>query len=115
MPHYENVNSVDRKVKKSENRCITCLKTNLLVISTFTGVVLGVILGFVLRQTREWTVKEMEYIGFIGQLFLQMLKSLIVPLITSSLVSAIACGPVTFRKYSSQSYWILYDHYFLLP
>lgn len=63
---------------------------NALTLLTFCGVIAGVVLGVILRSTREkWTPREIMYINYLGELFLRMLKSLILPLIISSLVSAI--------------------------
>ncbi|XP_036149604.1 excitatory amino acid transporter 1 isoform X2 [Monomorium pharaonis] len=68
----------------------SCLKHNALTLLTVGGVVGGVVLGIILRNSREkWTPREIMYIGYFGDLFLRMLKSLILPLIVSSLVSAI--------------------------
>ncbi|XP_077282393.1 LOW QUALITY PROTEIN: excitatory amino acid transporter 1 [Temnothorax americanus] len=68
----------------------SCLGHNALTILTVSGVVGGVVLGIILRSTREkWTPREIMYINYFGDLFLRMLKSLILPLIISSLVSAI--------------------------
>ncbi|XP_024876531.1 excitatory amino acid transporter 1-like isoform X2 [Temnothorax curvispinosus] len=68
----------------------SCLGHNALTILTVSGVVGGVVLGIILRTTREkWTPREIMYINYFGDLFLRMLKSLILPLIISSLVSAI--------------------------
>ncbi|XP_029677005.1 excitatory amino acid transporter 1 isoform X1 [Formica exsecta] len=68
----------------------TCLRHNALTILTVCGVFGGVILGIILRYSREkWTPREIMYINYLGDLFLRMLKSLILPLIISSLVSAI--------------------------
>ncbi|XP_071571150.1 excitatory amino acid transporter 1 isoform X2 [Temnothorax nylanderi] len=68
----------------------SCLSHNALTILTVSGVVGGVVLGIILRTTREkWTPREIMYINYFGDLFLRMLKSLILPLIISSLVSAI--------------------------
>lgn len=67
-----------------------CLSHNALTLLTVSGVIGGVILGIVLRSTREhWTPREIMYINYLGDLFLRMLKSLILPLIISSLISAI--------------------------
>jgi len=68
-----------------------CLRTNLLTLLTVAGVVSGVILGFILRGSREekWTQREQVYVKFAGDIFLRMLKALILPLIVSSLISAI--------------------------
>lgn len=58
---------------------------------TVLGVVAGVILGFILRNSRDepWTKREIMYIQFPGDIFLRMLKALILPLIVASIVSAI--------------------------
>lgn len=68
-----------------------CLRTNLLTILTVGGVVSGIVLGLVLRETsnEKWTAREVMYLNFVGDLFLRILKALILPLITSSLISAI--------------------------
>ncbi|XP_050454019.1 excitatory amino acid transporter 1-like isoform X2 [Cataglyphis hispanica] len=68
----------------------TCLRHNALTILTVGGVIGGVVLGIILRYSQEkWTPREIMYINYLGDLFLRMLKSLILPLIISSLVSAI--------------------------
>ncbi|XP_046753632.1 excitatory amino acid transporter 3-like isoform X2 [Diprion similis] len=69
-----------------------CISENLLTILTVCGVVGGTILGLILRNVKnpnEWTKREILYIQFTGDLFLRMLKALILPLIVSSIVSAI--------------------------
>lgn len=77
---------------KTSSKIKSCLKTNVLTILTVCGVILGGLLGFLLRQfsDEKWTEREIMYINFFGDLFLRMLKSLILPLIVSSLISAIA-------------------------
>lgn len=37
----------------------------------------------------EWTDREIMYVAYIGNLFLRMLKALILPLIIPSLISAV--------------------------
>uniref|UniRef100_T1J434 Amino acid transporter n=1 Tax=Strigamia maritima TaxID=126957 RepID=T1J434_STRMM len=76
--------------KGGSGGCVQCLKTNLLTMLTAVSVVAGIGFGFVLR-TREapWTEREIMYIDFPGNLFLRMLKCIILPLIVSSLVSAL--------------------------
>ncbi|KAF5273252.1 hypothetical protein FQA39_LY07583 [Lamprigera yunnana] len=78
--------------EKKPNKIRGCLRSNLLTILTVSGVVCGGILGFLLRQFSEqkWSEREVMYINFIGDLFLRILKSLILPLIVSSLISAVA-------------------------
>lgn len=75
-------------------------KQNLLTILTIVGVVLGVVVGLIVRATvnAPLTNREIMYINFIGDLFLRMLKALIIPLIVSSLVAAISSLDLTLSK-----------------
>lgn len=81
-------------------RVRSCLKGNLLAILTITGVVCGIILGIVLRETshEKWTQREISYVNFMGDLFLRALKALILPLIISSLISAIGSLDLTLSR-----------------
>ncbi|XP_074035138.1 excitatory amino acid transporter 1 isoform X2 [Leptinotarsa decemlineata] len=89
--HNFDVVDVDDDDRPNRNKCYGCLKQNTLTIATVTGVILGAIVGIVLRSSKDnWTDREIMYIGYVGDVFLRMLKSLILPLIISSLVSAIA-------------------------
>lgn len=67
------------------------LKQNLLTILTVGGVIAGVVLGLVVRAASDekWTEREVSYIYFLGDIFLRMLKCLILPLIISTLISAV--------------------------
>ncbi|XP_047030756.1 excitatory amino acid transporter 3 [Helicoverpa zea] len=72
------------------NRCSSFMRDNLLTILTVIGVVSGTILGCGLRASgHEWSRRDVMYFQYPGELFLRMLKSLIVPLLVSSIVSAI--------------------------
>ncbi|XP_055945515.1 excitatory amino acid transporter 3-like isoform X1 [Argiope bruennichi] len=66
-----------------------CLGGNLITVLTFLGVVLGIALGLGLKSVRPWSKREVMYVNFPGELFLNMLKCLILPLIVSSLIAAI--------------------------
>lgn len=66
------------------------LKENVLLVATVVAVVLGISIGFVLRSFFTFNDNQISYFGFIGQLFLRMLKFLILPLIATSLISGIA-------------------------
>lgn len=71
-------------------RCVKCVKSNLLTILTMSSVLVGVGLSIILRsRTEKWTPREIMYITFPGDLFLRMLKCLILPLIVSSMVAAL--------------------------
>ena len=67
------------------------LRKNALTIATFSGVIVGVILGVILRASKkeEWSKRDAMYVSFIGKLFLSALKSIIIPLVIPSLMIAI--------------------------
>lgn len=67
----------------------TSLKPYLLLISTIVGVVLGVVFGLLIRRLKP-SVEAQMLITFPGELFMRALKMLILPLITSSLISGLA-------------------------
>ena len=82
------------KLKKEDAK--TCLKSNWLTVATFTGVILGLVIGIVIKQSdpEKWnhpdcSKREAMYVGFIGRLFLSALKSIIIPLIVPSLIIAV--------------------------
>lgn len=62
-----------------------------LTLFTVIGVLFGVALGMILRKSgkESWTPREVLYVEFPGHMFLRMLKGLILPLIVSSIISAI--------------------------
>jgi len=80
-----------KRPRTAAQKVRACLSHNALTILTMSGVIGGVVLGIILRNSRtdKWTPREIMYINYLGDLFLRMLKSLILPLIISSLVSAI--------------------------
>ncbi|KAJ0174271.1 hypothetical protein K1T71_010417 [Dendrolimus kikuchii] len=72
------------------NGCPGFIRENLLTILTVIGVVAGTMLGWSLRASgQQWTKRDVMYFQYPGELFLRMLKCLIVPLLVSSIVSAI--------------------------
>lgn len=88
---FETEDSEEKEDSAKPNKCVSCMKANFLTIATVGGVVCGIIVGVILKETvGTFSAREVMYIGYLGDLFLQMLKSLILPLIVSSLVSAIA-------------------------
>ncbi|KAF0310832.1 Excitatory amino acid transporter 3 [Amphibalanus amphitrite] len=73
------------------NQAKSCLKTNALTLLTLLGVFSGIVLGLILRTSSDepWSERDAMYVSFVGDLFLRMLKALIIPLIVSSLISAV--------------------------
>nr|XP_022920808.1 excitatory amino acid transporter 1-like [Onthophagus taurus] len=75
------------------------LKDNLLTILTVVGVFGGVILGISLRSSTDpWSKRHIMYLEFPGKIFLRMLKMLIVPLLVSSVVSAVGSLDLSLSK-----------------
>lgn len=80
----------------------TCLRNNLLTTLTVVGVLGGVFMGIILRQIEtednKWTQRDMMYLQFPGEIFLQMLKALIIPLLVSSVVTAVGSLDLSLSK-----------------
>ena len=62
------------------------LMDNLLLVITFSGVSLGVIIGILLKPM-ELDPVTVSYIGYPGELFMRLLKLMILPLIIASLIT----------------------------
>ncbi|PIC18729.1 hypothetical protein L5515_018039 [Caenorhabditis briggsae] len=66
-------------------------KENLLLLFTVLGVVIGIGLGYSLRDpSTVWSKRHLSYLRFPGDLFVQMLKMLILPMIMSSIITSLA-------------------------
>ncbi|EPB80836.1 excitatory amino acid transporter 1 domain protein [Ancylostoma ceylanicum] len=66
-------------------------KENILLLFTVAGVVAGIILGISLRDPEvKWNKRHLSYLRFPGDVFVQMLKMLILPLIMSSIITSLA-------------------------
>ncbi|KAK5648498.1 hypothetical protein RI129_003390 [Pyrocoelia pectoralis] len=83
---------------QSKMRCMN--RHSLLTILTIIGVIGGTVTGLILNQfrSRDWTKREVMYVKYPGDLFLRVLKSLIIPLLTSSIVSAIGSLDLSLSK-----------------
>lgn len=62
------------------------LRENLLLILTILSVFIGIALGFSLRPLNP-EKKVITIIGFPGEILMNMLKMVIIPLIVASLIS----------------------------
>lgn len=65
------------------------MKQDLLLVLTIESVVLGVVLGFVIRPFNP-SNDTISLIGFPGEIFMQIVEMMILPLIISSVISALA-------------------------
>ena len=71
-------------------RMTGCLRSGGLTLATMAGVIGGVVFGLSLRGVKaDWTDREVMYVSYIGEIFLRMLKALILPLIVPSLITAV--------------------------
>ena len=83
-------NNKDQSNFKLKSKIKKQFKENLLLFFTILAVVVGIALGFALRKYTHFKPNINQYFGFPGEIFLRMLKFLILPLISSSLICGIA-------------------------
>jgi len=67
----------------------TWLSQNMLLVITFSGVSFGVLIGILLRRY-DLDDDTIYYIGYPGELFMRLLKLMILPLIIASLITGAA-------------------------
>ena len=83
---------------ESPSGCIGALKAEPLLLKTIVGVILGIIVGSIAR-TANPTPRAVELIGFPGELFMRLLRALIIPLVAVSM----ACGVTSLSRRSRGS------------
>ncbi|KAK9731376.1 Sodium:dicarboxylate symporter family [Popillia japonica] len=75
------------------------IRANIITILTIISVFAGVAVGITLKQVKpQWTEREVKYVEFPGELFLRMLKSLIIPLLTASIICAVGTLDLSLSK-----------------
>lgn len=66
------------------------VREHALTIASIVGVCLGMGLGALIRFTEgHWAERDIIYMSYIGEIYIGMLKALILPLVISSLISAV--------------------------
>ncbi|KAK0401383.1 hypothetical protein QR680_015752 [Steinernema hermaphroditum] len=65
------------------------IKKDLLLVLTIESVVLGIVLGFIIRPFNP-SNDTISLIGFPGEMFMQIVEMMILPMIVSSVISALA-------------------------
>lgn len=93
----------------SWRRCRQIVVKNLTAVGTVVAVILAVVIGIVIREylnEPKWNQRQIMYLGFLGELFLRSLRCLIIPLIVSSIVSALGSLESSFAgKVASRAVW----------
>ncbi|CAH1261832.1 SLC1A3 [Branchiostoma lanceolatum] len=88
MTRPEEIEDVDYGPSRGQC-CKQVLKENLLLLLTILGVILGTMMGFLMRMA-NLSDENIDYFSFPGELFIRMLKSMILPLILCSIISALS-------------------------
>ena len=80
-----------RNPRSRQDQIKKLIHENLLPLCTFGAVIGAIILGIIIRaaSSEKWTQRQLMYLEFPGEMFLRCLKCLTIPLIVSSLVSAL--------------------------
>ncbi|KAL4236067.1 Excitatory amino acid transporter 3 [Mactra antiquata] len=82
-----------QKQKNGRSKAWEIFVSNIFIIIMFLAMVIGIALGLGVRTLDGWEYyqkRKIFYLRFPGDLLLNMLKMLILPLITSSIISALA-------------------------
>lgn len=88
-------------------------KSQRLTFATFLSVILGVVAGCIIRATSStrWHQRDIMYLNFVGEVFMRMLKCLILPLMASSIMTAIGSLDLSLsKKNRCPSSCILYNY-----
>lgn len=72
-----------------------------LILRTVIGVCAGIVSGLILKTftPQPWSKRDVMYLKFPGELFMRLVNCLILPLVTSSIVSA-TCNLKKSGKYT---------------
>ena len=85
VKQVQNNNNLEKRAS-----LLSVIGKNINTILTVVAVILGIGVGIALRSRGErWSKRDLMYLEFPGELFLRGLKCLILPLIVSSLISAL--------------------------
>lgn len=99
MGNLDNISdgpTLEREPKTTQQKVLGCLRSNLLIILLILAMVAGIAIGFIIRNEDPEFTKDKRrrmYLKFCGDLLLNMLKMIILPLVFSSLVAGMANLP----------------------
>ncbi|KAJ8346154.1 hypothetical protein SKAU_G00303470 [Synaphobranchus kaupii] len=72
------------------HRCWGSLKKNLCLIATIGAVILGIVVGLLVREYASLSELHKQYFGFPGEILMRMLNMVVLPLIISSIITGAA-------------------------
>lgn len=98
MSSHTNENGPGLSITRTRSKWVRFIQANSLTFFTIVGVLGGCGLGLGLKTLGHWTPRERMYLNFPGDIFLRMLKCLIVPLLVSSITSAIGALDLSLSK-----------------
>lgn len=86
--------------KNKNSKLAAGLRTHLLTILTVVAVILSIVVGIIMRSANDnlYSARVVMYVNFLGDIFLRMIRALILPLIISSLIAAIAPLDISLSK-----------------
>ena len=76
----DGIDADHRENAESSSTCLGALKAEPLLVKTIVGVMLGIVVGSITRAANP-TPRAVELIGFPGELFMRLLRALIIPLV----------------------------------
>lgn len=85
--------SMGERRRSTRDKVMFHVRENLIIIFMVVALVIGVIVGLTVRQLEGWEFyqkRKIFYLRFPGDLLMNMLKLLILPLIISSIISSLA-------------------------
>ncbi|ELU17609.1 hypothetical protein CAPTEDRAFT_178858 [Capitella teleta] len=77
-------------------KCNSCIRTNSFLFALLLGIVIGVTIGLCVQNYHSTWAKDnrnIMYLGYPGELFMRMLKLIIIPLVVTSLIAGMASMP----------------------
>ncbi|XP_042340039.1 excitatory amino acid transporter 3-like [Plectropomus leopardus] len=83
-------------MEEGTNTCSSFIRRNCATISTLIAVALGIALGMTLKTYVPMSNLDKEYLGFLGDILMQLLSMVTVPLIVTNEFSSLSVG--TSRK-----------------
>ncbi len=110
LTYCQNNNQINPQLTfgkgKKFGKILSIIDKNFVAFGTLLTVIIAIALGSLLKETSpQWSARTLKYMGFIGEIFLRILKALVLPLIFSSIVFAMSnietklLGKIGFRVF----------------